>query len=35
MGKFYKMDLIYDTASDWLMVEGASCENCEGNKYDI
>lgn len=35
MGKFFKMDLIYDTASDWLMVEGADCVNCEGNTYDI
>ena len=35
MGRFFKMDLIYDTASDWLMVEGASCVNCEGNTYDI
>ena len=35
MGKFFKMDLIYDTASDWLMVEGANCDTCEGNTYDI
>ena len=35
MGKFFKMDLILDTASDWLVVEGENCDTCEGNKYDI
>lgn len=35
MGKFSKMDVIYDTGSDWLVVEGANCETCEGNTYDI
>ena len=35
MGKYIKMDLIYDTGSDWLMVEGANCDSCEGNTYNI
>ena len=35
MGKLTKMDVIYDTGSDWLIVEGADCVNCEGNTYDI
>ena len=35
MGRFIKMDLIYDTASDWLMVEGSICDSCEGNTYNI
>lgn len=29
------MDVYYDTGSDWLVVEGDSCSNCEGNTYDI
>jgi len=29
------MDLILDTASDWLMVESEDCKTCDGNKYDI
>ena len=35
MGKYIKMDLIYDTGSDWLIVEGSNCDNCEGNTYNI
>jgi hypothetical protein len=35
MGKLTKMDMVYDTGSDWLVVEGAECTNCEGNTYDI
>jgi len=35
MGKLSKMDVVYDTGSDWLTVEGADCENCEGNTYNI
>ena len=35
MGGLTKMDVVYDTASDWLIIEGADCENCEGNVYDI
>ena len=35
MGMFFKMDVILDTASDWLLVEGAACTNCYGNTYDI
>lgn len=35
MGKLSKMDVVYDTGSDWLVVEGADCDNCEGNKYNI
>lgn len=28
------MDVVYDTGSDWLVVEGVSCSNCQGNTYD-
>jgi len=28
------MDVIYDTGSDWLAVEGSTCSTCEGNKYN-
>ena len=35
MGKLTKMDIVYDTGSDWLVVEGSDCTNCEGNTYDI
>ena len=35
MGQYNKMDVILDTASDWLLIEGASCTNCNGNTYDI
>ena len=29
------LDVIYDNASDWLVLEGKGCSNCEGNTYDI
>jgi len=29
-----KMNLIFDTGSDWLMVEGIDCKTCEDNKYN-
>ena len=35
MGKLSKMDVVYDTGSDWLVVEGADCGGCEGNTYNI
>ena len=35
MGGNTKMDVVYDTGSDWLVMEDISCGNCEGNKYDI
>ena len=35
MGQFFKMDVILDTATDWLLIEGATCTNCDGNTYDI
>ena len=25
---------MFDTGSDWLVVEGSQCEDCQGNKYD-
>ena len=39
-GSFYlgensqEMKLIYDTGSDWLVVEGINCPKCNGNKFD-
>ena len=35
MGLLSKMDIIYDTASDWLVVESSTCESCDGNTYNI
>jgi len=29
------MDVIFDTASDWLTIEGEQCTSCEGNTYKI
>lgn len=29
-----RMDLIYDTGSDWVLIEGRDCENCKNSKYD-
>ena len=28
------MEVVYDTGSDWLTVEGANCHLCQGNLYD-
>ena len=28
------MDVVFDTGSDWLVVEGKNCSNCEGNTYN-
>jgi len=35
MGGNTLMDVVYDTGSDWLVVEGSDCINCEGNTYDV
>ena len=29
-----RLDLVFDTGSDWLVVEGVDCDECEQNKYD-
>ena len=29
------LDVIYDNASDWLVLEGSACTNCDGKTYDI
>jgi len=29
-----RLDLVFDTGSDWLVVEGENCDGCEGNRYD-
>ena len=26
--------MVYDTGSDWLAVEGSTCDSCEGDKFD-
>ena len=28
------MDVVFDTGSDWLLVEGSDCASCEGSVYD-
>ena len=35
MGGTASLDLIYDTGSDWLVVESQTCGNCDGDRYDI
>jgi hypothetical protein len=35
MGKaFTPMNVVFDTGSDWLVVQGSDCSNCEGAKFD-
>lgn len=35
-GETYEaMKLVFDTASDWLVIQGSDCTNCEGKTYDI
>lgn len=34
MGGSVEMDVVYDTGSDWLVVEGHECGSCEGNTYN-
>ena len=34
MGGVVHMDVVYDTGSDWLVVEGHECSSCEGNTYN-
>lgn len=34
MGKYTRLNMIFDTASDWLVAESVKCDNCEGNKFD-
>ena len=29
------LDVIFDNASDWLVLEGKDCINCEGSTYNI
>jgi hypothetical protein len=29
-----RLDVVYDTGSDWLVVEGSICEECDGDKFD-
>jgi len=31
---FTPMSVVFDTGSDWLVVQGSKCTNCEGRKYD-
>ena len=35
MGRLYPMDVIFDTGSDYLVIEGSDCVNCQGDTYDI
>merc|ERR1712013_183028 len=28
------MNVLFDTGSDWVVIEDVNCETCEGNKYD-
>lgn len=35
MGKSTELDVVFDTGSDWLVIESSSCDSCEDDKYDI
>ena len=35
MGGKTSLDVIYDTGSDWLVVESSTCDNCAGDRYNI
>jgi len=28
------MNVIFDTSTDWLALQGSQCANCRGNKFD-
>lgn len=34
MGGTTTFDVVYDTGSDWLVIDGVDCSSCEGNKYN-
>jgi len=34
MGGVTELDVVYDTGSDWLVIESSTCSNCEGDKYN-
>ena len=34
MGGNTNLNVVYDTGSDWLVIEGVDCTSCEGDKYD-
>jgi len=29
-----EMKVLFDTGSDWLLIEGRDCDNCKGSRYD-
>ena len=35
MGKTKSLDVVFDTGSDWLVIESINCNTCEGDKYNI
>ena len=28
------MNVVFDTGSDWLVIQGKDCSNCQGGKFD-
>ena len=34
MGRFSPMDVVFDTGSDWLVIEADNCGTCTGNTYN-
>ena len=34
MARFTPMDVVFDTGSDWLVIEDNQCEECEGNTFN-
>ena len=35
MGGEVKLEVVYDTGSDWTAVESSTCFNCDGDAYDV
>lgn len=35
MGGTVNLDVVYDTGSDWVVIEGYECLECQGDKYDM
>ena len=34
MGGVMPLEVVYDTGSDWLVIESHTCRSCEGDKYN-
>ena len=30
-----ELQIVFDTGSDWLVIESINCSNCEGENFDV